>query len=75
MAARESGCNAVAPGLTATPADRRTLTPEQQIPKGHAILRMVEPEEIAAAIVWLSPDASAMVTGETLPVDGGWAAR
>lgn len=67
--------NAVAPGLTATEGVRRGLTPEQQIPKGHVIRRMVEPEEIAAAIVWLTSDASAMVTGQTLPVDGGWSSR
>ncbi|MGE0386673.1 MAG: SDR family NAD(P)-dependent oxidoreductase [Gammaproteobacteria bacterium] len=67
--------NAVAPGLTGTAGVRQSLTPEQQIPKNHLIARMVEPEEIAAAILWLCSDASAMVTGQTLPVDGGWSAR
>jgi NAD(P)-dependent dehydrogenase (short-subunit alcohol dehydrogenase family) len=67
--------NAIAPGLTATPAVRRSLTPEQRIPRAHVIQRMVEPEEQAAAILWLCSDASAMVTGQTLPVDGGWLSR
>lgn len=67
--------NAVAPGLTATAGVRRSLTPEQQKPKAHVIRRMVEPSEIAAAILWLCSDSAAMVTGQTIPVDGGWSAR
>jgi NAD(P)-dependent dehydrogenase (short-subunit alcohol dehydrogenase family) len=37
--------------------------------------RFVEPEEVAAAILFLSSDAASMITGVTLPVDGGWTAR
>lgn len=67
--------NAVAPGLTATEGVRAHLTPEQQIPRAHVIPRMVEPSEIADAILWFCSEASAMVTGQTLPVDGGWSSR
>ena len=37
--------------------------------------RFVEPEEVAAAILFLVSDAASMITGVTLPVDGGWTAR
>jgi NAD(P)-dependent dehydrogenase (short-subunit alcohol dehydrogenase family) len=37
--------------------------------------RLVEPEEIADAVVFLASDAATMITGHTLPVDGGWLAR
>jgi len=67
--------NAIAPGLTATHGVKSSLTPEQQIPKMHVIPRMVEPSEIADGILWLCSDASAMVTGQTMPVDGGWSSR
>ncbi len=36
--------------------------------------RMARPEEIAAAALYLASDASAMVTGSTLMIDGGWSA-
>ena len=37
--------------------------------------RLVEPEEVASAILFLASDDARMVTGHTLPVDGGWLAR
>jgi NAD(P)-dependent dehydrogenase (short-subunit alcohol dehydrogenase family) len=36
--------------------------------------RMAKPEEIAAAGLYLASDASAMVTGSALMIDGGWTA-
>jgi NAD(P)-dependent dehydrogenase (short-subunit alcohol dehydrogenase family) len=67
--------NAIAPGLTATPAVRASLSQAQKVPRGHAIKRMVEPEEQAEAILWLCSEGSAMTTGHVLPVDGGWTSR
>lgn len=36
--------------------------------------RMSKPEEVAAAALYLAADESAMVTGSTLMIDGGWSA-
>ena len=36
--------------------------------------RMLRPEEVAAAALYLAADESAMVTGSTLMIDGGWSA-
>jgi len=36
--------------------------------------RMVRPEEVAAAALYLAADESAMVTGSNLLIDGGWSA-
>jgi 2-keto-3-deoxy-L-fuconate dehydrogenase len=36
--------------------------------------RMARPEEVAAAALYLAAEASAMVTGSTLMLDGGWSA-
>jgi len=36
--------------------------------------RMAQPEEIAAAALYLAADESAMVTGSAMVIDGGWSA-
>jgi 2-keto-3-deoxy-L-fuconate dehydrogenase len=36
--------------------------------------RMAKPEEVAAAALYLASDESAMVTGSSLMIDGGWSA-
>jgi len=37
--------------------------------------RLAEPDEVADAIVFLASSAASMITGVTLPVDGGFLAR
>ncbi|MGR3496803.1 3-oxoacyl-ACP reductase FabG [Citreimonas sp.] len=74
VAARGITVNAVAPGFIET-AMTDKLTDDQkaqilgQIPSG----RMGRPEEIAAAVLYLSSPESAYVTGTTLHVNGGMA--
>ena len=40
-----------------------------------AMPRMGTPEDVAAAVLFLSSDASAFTTGSVLAVDGGYLAR
>ena len=40
-----------------------------------AIKRLLEPEEVADLVLWLSGDTASMVTGASYTMDGGWSAR
>jgi NAD(P)-dependent dehydrogenase (short-subunit alcohol dehydrogenase family) len=37
--------------------------------------RIGNPEEVAAAVVWLCSDVASFVTGHTMVVDGGYVAQ
>ena len=65
--------NAIAPGLTNTRQPRFGLTEEQIAARSAAIPlgRMAEPEDIAETAAFLMTDASAMITAQTLHVNGG----
>jgi NAD(P)-dependent dehydrogenase (short-subunit alcohol dehydrogenase family) len=70
--------NAVAPTFVRTPLTARLLSdPEMKaaIEAMTPLGRLAEADEIADAVLYLASDAAAMVTGHTLPVDGGWVAR
>jgi NAD(P)-dependent dehydrogenase (short-subunit alcohol dehydrogenase family) len=72
--------NAVSPGVIETPMiDRFTggtgTETYHQLAAVHPIGRTGRPEEIAEAVLWLCSDKSSLVTGCTLPVDGGWTAK
>jgi meso-butanediol dehydrogenase/(S,S)-butanediol dehydrogenase/diacetyl reductase len=69
--------NAVAPGFTVTPMTAGFFENEtfvraatERIPLG----RLLEPSEIAGAIVFLASPLASAITGVVLPVDGGWTA-
>ena len=67
--------NCVALGATNTPAiARRTVDPEaiKRTLKVYQIKRIGEPEDAANMILFLSSDASGWITGQTIPVNGGY---
>ena len=72
LALDEIRVNAVAPGVTATPASL-TYTDDNAERDRNAIAmgRRARPEEIAGAILFLLSDLSSYITGQTLLVDGG----
>lgn len=70
--------NAIAPGVVMTPMQEklRDANPEkfESFISKMAIKRPAQPEDIVGAALFLSTQASALVTGHTLPVDGGYVA-
>jgi NAD(P)-dependent dehydrogenase (short-subunit alcohol dehydrogenase family) len=63
--------NAVAPGPTRTPMNEGFGDMANQIAALAPAGRQGEPEELAAAIVFLASDDASFVHGVTIPVDGG----
>ena len=73
--------NALCPGVIRTPmveAVRDKLGAQAMqdfLNQKQPIGRMGEPDEVAAAAVWLCSDASSFITGQALGVDGGYLAQ
>jgi SDR family mycofactocin-dependent oxidoreductase len=70
--------NAVSPGSTATPildqsAALYDLPGAQSFAAQQPLERLLRPDEVAAALVWLAGPASSAMTGAVVPVDGGLA--
>lgn len=77
-ATRNIRVNAVCPGAIETPMLERFMQGEQgrqQMIATEPVGRIGSPEEIAAAVIWLSGPGASFVTGHALAVDGGWTAR
>lgn len=73
--------NCICPGRTQTPFVEARLreyaNPQEylnQMVEPHALKRLAQPSEIAAAALYLASDESAFVTGSAMVVDGGYTA-
>lgn len=68
-------CNAVLPGLTATPAALNNMSEEflKDFMRHVPLNRMAKPEEIAATVLYYASDDSSFVTGMLHQVAGGFA--
>jgi NAD(P)-dependent dehydrogenase (short-subunit alcohol dehydrogenase family) len=65
--------NAILPGNIETPMmDRFTGGDLQKAIDLEPVGRLGKPEEIADAVLWMSNDLGAFVTGAAISVDGGW---
>ncbi|EPC03885.1 3-ketoacyl-ACP reductase [Litchfieldella anticariensis FP35 = DSM 16096] len=72
VASRNITVNAVAPGFIATDMTEALPEAQQQALLAQIPLaRLGQPEEIAAAVAFLTSDAASYITGETLQVNGG----
>jgi 3-oxoacyl-[acyl-carrier protein] reductase len=74
VASRGITVNVVAPGFVATNmTDALTDAQKTKLSESIPLGRMGQPDDIAAAVVYLSSDEAAWVTGATLHVNGGMA--
>lgn len=80
--------NCVNPGYVRTPLVEKQIADQAKahdIPEDEvlekvllteaAIKRLVEPDEVASLVGWLSSAQASMVTGASYTMDGGWSAR
>ncbi|WP_414661331.1 3-hydroxybutyrate dehydrogenase [Horticoccus sp. 23ND18S-11] len=81
-------CNAVCPGYVRTPLVEGQIESQAAIhglPRDQVIRdvilaaqpskRFVEPEEVAALVLFLCGEQARSITGAAIPIDGGWTAR
>lgn len=72
---RQVRVNCVAPGPTLTPAVLASHARGERDPavmeRATALGRLVQPEEVAAAVTFLMSDQASAITGVVLPVDAG----
>jgi 3-hydroxybutyrate dehydrogenase len=79
--------NTICPGYVRTPlvegqiadqARQHGIGPDEVLDRvllaRSAVKRLVEPEEVAAAVIFLCGPGSDSITGMSLPMDGGWSA-
>ena len=77
--------NVVCPGLAETPmktgftgrgaSAEETRAAEDKYTANVPLGRLVQPDEVAHAVLWLASDDASFVTGIELPVDGGFTCK
>jgi NAD(P)-dependent dehydrogenase (short-subunit alcohol dehydrogenase family) len=69
-------CNGIAPGIIVTPGLKESVSDEwaEELLAAQLLGRFGQPEDIAAAALFLASAASSFMTGQTLVVDGGMTA-
>ena len=80
--------NAICPGFVKTPLVQKQITDlvkqqniseaeviQKNILQKHAVKNFVSPQEIAALALFLASENASMITGTSMPVDGGWTAQ
>jgi NAD(P)-dependent dehydrogenase (short-subunit alcohol dehydrogenase family) len=70
--------NCVCPGYIRTPMTAQSMSDPDRLTQMIArepIGRVGNPEEVAAAVMWLCSDAASFVTGHTMTIDGGYMAQ
>jgi 3-hydroxybutyrate dehydrogenase len=80
--------NCVNPSYVRTPLVEKQIADQARvhgIPEGEvierimltetAVKRLVEPEEVADLVLWLTGETAQMVTGASYTMDGGWSAK
>ncbi|MEM7568392.1 MAG: SDR family oxidoreductase [Pseudomonadota bacterium] len=67
--------NAIAPGFIVTNLTRLYLDNSQAMIDGTALGRLGTPEDIAAAVLFVTSPAASWITGQTLSVDGGFTVK
>lgn len=70
-------CNAVAPGMTMTPALREAFPPALRKVVEDETLReqLGDPEDIGEAVAFIASDAARNITGQVIVCDGGAASH
>lgn len=79
--------NCVSPGYVRTPLVERQIEAQaaahgidadrvvsEVLLSRSAVKRLIEPEEVAAAVLWLCGPHTGYLTGASIPLDGGWTA-
>lgn len=64
--------NAISPGAFPNPETQKYTDFVERLASKNPMNRIGEPWELKGAIVFLSSEASSYITGQNLPVDGGW---